>query len=142
MYNMVLYYCVLIVFSLHRESLKLILATDPIPRWFCHKKFGPFMNIMYVKWIDMIALGVIQSLISALNSNFQSSYIIQSLNLRNESPRDCCIHKMISFFLDVFSIDLKCFCFFLDVIAMNEIKENNYDVNILWKKEILYACGY
>jgi hypothetical protein len=29
MYNMVLYYCVLIVFSLRRESLKLILATDP-----------------------------------------------------------------------------------------------------------------
>jgi hypothetical protein len=24
------------VFSLHRESLKLILATDPLPRWFCH----------------------------------------------------------------------------------------------------------
>jgi hypothetical protein len=36
MYNMVLYLCVLIVFSLHRESLKLILATDPLPRWFCH----------------------------------------------------------------------------------------------------------
>jgi hypothetical protein len=26
----------LIVFSLHRESLKLILAMDPLPRWFCH----------------------------------------------------------------------------------------------------------
>jgi hypothetical protein len=37
MYNMVLYYYVLIVFSLHRESLKLILATDPLPRWFCHR---------------------------------------------------------------------------------------------------------
>jgi hypothetical protein len=37
MYNMVLYLCVLIVFSFHRESLKLILATDPLPRWFCHK---------------------------------------------------------------------------------------------------------
>jgi hypothetical protein len=36
MYNMVLYLCVLIVFSLHRESLKLILATDPLLRWFCH----------------------------------------------------------------------------------------------------------
>jgi hypothetical protein len=33
---MVLYLCVLIVFSLRRESLKLILATDPLPRWFCH----------------------------------------------------------------------------------------------------------
>jgi hypothetical protein len=33
---MVLYLCVLIVFSLHRESLKLILATDPFPRRFCH----------------------------------------------------------------------------------------------------------
>jgi hypothetical protein len=29
MYNMVMYYCVLIVFSLHRESLKLILVTGP-----------------------------------------------------------------------------------------------------------------
>jgi hypothetical protein len=36
MYNMVLYLCVLIVFSLKRESLKLILATDPLLRWFCH----------------------------------------------------------------------------------------------------------
>jgi hypothetical protein len=36
MYNMVLYLCVLIVFLLHRESLKLILATDPLLRWFCH----------------------------------------------------------------------------------------------------------
>jgi hypothetical protein len=33
---MVLYLCVLIVFSLHQESLKLILATNPFPRWFCH----------------------------------------------------------------------------------------------------------
>jgi hypothetical protein len=33
---MILYLCVLIVFSLHRESLKLILATDPSLRWFCH----------------------------------------------------------------------------------------------------------
>jgi hypothetical protein len=37
MYNMVLYLCVLIVFSLHRESLKFILAMDPLPRWFCHR---------------------------------------------------------------------------------------------------------
>jgi hypothetical protein len=36
MYNMVMYYYVLIVFSFRRESLKLILATDPLPRWFCH----------------------------------------------------------------------------------------------------------
>jgi hypothetical protein len=34
---MVLYLCVLIVFSLHRESLKLILATNPSLRWFYHK---------------------------------------------------------------------------------------------------------
>jgi hypothetical protein len=27
---------VLIVFSLRRESLKLILAMDPLSRWFCH----------------------------------------------------------------------------------------------------------
>jgi hypothetical protein len=30
-----LYLCVLIVFSLHRESLKLILAMNPFLRWFC-----------------------------------------------------------------------------------------------------------
>jgi hypothetical protein len=33
---MVLYLCVLIVFSLCQESLKLILTTDPFLRWFCH----------------------------------------------------------------------------------------------------------
>jgi hypothetical protein len=33
---MILYLCVLIVFSLHRESLKLILVMNPSPRWFCH----------------------------------------------------------------------------------------------------------
>jgi hypothetical protein len=33
---MVLYLCVLIVFSLHRESLMLILAMNPFLRWFCH----------------------------------------------------------------------------------------------------------
>jgi hypothetical protein len=38
MYNMVLYLCVLIMFSLYRESLKLILATDPLLRWFYHSK--------------------------------------------------------------------------------------------------------
>jgi hypothetical protein len=37
---MVLYLCVLIVFSLRRESLKLILATNPLPRWFCHIGVG------------------------------------------------------------------------------------------------------
>jgi hypothetical protein len=36
--------------------------------------------------------------------------------------RDCHGRKMISFFLDM--------------IAMNEIKENNYDMNILWKGNI------
>jgi hypothetical protein len=34
---MVLYLYVLTVFSLHREWLKLILATNPSPRWFCHR---------------------------------------------------------------------------------------------------------
>jgi ribulose-5-phosphate 4-epimerase/fuculose-1-phosphate aldolase len=33
---MVLYLCVLIVFSPHRELLKLILAMNPSSRWFCH----------------------------------------------------------------------------------------------------------
>jgi hypothetical protein len=28
--------------------------------------------------------------------------------------------------------------FFLDVVAMNEIKENTYDVNVLWKENIAY----
>jgi hypothetical protein len=44
MYNMVLYLCVLIVFSLRRESLKLILATDPLPRWFCHTDVAKFLG--------------------------------------------------------------------------------------------------
>jgi hypothetical protein len=35
---MVLYLCALIVFSLHRESLKLILAMNPSVRWFCHRQ--------------------------------------------------------------------------------------------------------
>jgi hypothetical protein len=30
--------------------------------------------------------------------------------------------------------------FFLDVIAMNEIKENNYDIVVLWKGNI--ACQW
>jgi hypothetical protein len=33
---MILYLCVLIVFSLRWESLKLILAMNPFPRWFYH----------------------------------------------------------------------------------------------------------
>jgi hypothetical protein len=33
---MVLYLCVLIVFSLCQESFKLILATNPSLRWFCY----------------------------------------------------------------------------------------------------------
>jgi hypothetical protein len=35
-------------------------------------------------------------------------------------------------------MDVKCLPFFLDVIVMNEIKENNYAVNVLWKWNI--AC--
>jgi hypothetical protein len=34
---------VLIVFSLHRESLKLILAMNPSPRWFCHRNLDDRM---------------------------------------------------------------------------------------------------
>jgi hypothetical protein len=30
-------------------------------------------------------------------------------------------------------MNIKCFSFLFDMIVMNEIKENNYDVNILWK---------
>jgi hypothetical protein len=39
---MVLYLCVLIVFSLRRESLKLILTENPSPRWFCHSKINDY----------------------------------------------------------------------------------------------------
>jgi hypothetical protein len=46
MYNMVLYLCVLIVFSLRRESLKLILAMDPLMRWFCHSNATYNKNFM------------------------------------------------------------------------------------------------
>jgi hypothetical protein len=45
---MVLYLCVLIVFSLRRESLKLILAMNPSPRWFCHT--GAAQNCSTVVW--------------------------------------------------------------------------------------------
>jgi hypothetical protein len=38
---MVLYLCVLIMFSLCQELLKLFLAMNPTPRWFCHKKKLP-----------------------------------------------------------------------------------------------------
>jgi hypothetical protein len=34
---------VLIVFSLHRESLKLILATNPFPRWFYRSTHNTFV---------------------------------------------------------------------------------------------------
>jgi hypothetical protein len=44
---------------------------------------------------------------------------------------------MISFFLDVIVMDIKYF-FFLDMIAINEMKENNYDANVLWKGNIAY----
>jgi hypothetical protein len=43
---------------------------------------------------------------------------------------------MLSFFLHVV-MNIKCFSFLFDMIVMNEIKENNYDVNILWK---WHAC--
>jgi hypothetical protein len=34
---MILYLCVLIIFSLYQEPLKLILVMNPFLRWFCHK---------------------------------------------------------------------------------------------------------
>jgi hypothetical protein len=58
---------------------------------------------------------------------------------------------MLSFFLDMIVMDVKCFPFFIrdchgcnmisfsrDMISMNEIMENNYDVNVLWKGNIAY----
>jgi hypothetical protein len=44
---MILYLCVLIVFSLHRESLKLILVMNPSSRWFCHNCEDLGMKICY-----------------------------------------------------------------------------------------------
>jgi hypothetical protein len=35
---MVLYWCVLMVFSLHQELLMLISETNPFLRWFCHSR--------------------------------------------------------------------------------------------------------
>jgi hypothetical protein len=52
MYNMVLYLCVLIVFSLRRESLKLILAMDPLSRWFCYNFI--YLNLMCLGWRNYI----------------------------------------------------------------------------------------
>jgi hypothetical protein len=40
----------LIVFLLHRKSLKLILATNPSPWWFCHNgytKYGHFFPLKH-----------------------------------------------------------------------------------------------
>jgi hypothetical protein len=51
---MVLYLCVLIVFSLHRELLKLILVTDPIPRWFYHSLM-PMTRPEQTWWEKMLA---------------------------------------------------------------------------------------
>jgi hypothetical protein len=48
---MVLYLCVLIVFSLHRESLRLILVMNPSPRWFCHIEHLVFIIWMAMNWL-------------------------------------------------------------------------------------------
>jgi hypothetical protein len=45
---MILYLCVLILFSLHQESLKLILAMNPFLRWFCHN----FPHVRIVKIVN------------------------------------------------------------------------------------------
>jgi hypothetical protein len=53
MYNIVLYLCVSIVFLLHRESLKLILAMDPLLRWFCHMDAvhgGQMPHVVHGRW--------------------------------------------------------------------------------------------
>jgi hypothetical protein len=53
---MVLYLCALIVFSLRRESLKLILAMNPSPRWFCHRVSdiqGTLTTTIIVEYIDL-----------------------------------------------------------------------------------------
>jgi hypothetical protein len=52
---MVLYLYVLIVFSLHRESLKLILVTNPSPRWLCHIIYVMFL-MLYVMHIYLVTL--------------------------------------------------------------------------------------
>jgi hypothetical protein len=59
---MVLYLRVLIVFSLHRESLKLILATDPFSKWFSH--MVKYKNSVYT----------IHDFISALSDSLVESH--------------------------------------------------------------------
>jgi hypothetical protein len=46
---MVLYLCVLIVFSLRRESLKLILVNEPLPEVFCHILFKLMCSSMSLR---------------------------------------------------------------------------------------------
>jgi hypothetical protein len=59
---MVLYLCVLIVFSIHRESLKLILAMNPSPRWFCHNYliFPPLNHLEAGReWFEKVVIGLL-----------------------------------------------------------------------------------
>jgi hypothetical protein len=52
---MVLYLCVLIVFSPRRESLMLILVMNPSQRWFCHIIYMMFL-MLYVLHIYLVTL--------------------------------------------------------------------------------------
>jgi hypothetical protein len=75
---MVLYYCVLIVFSLRRELLKLILATDPLPRWFCHNDSASTsrhdqvtLAASSLAWLDNIVASMIRYLHRATTKSHQ-----------------------------------------------------------------------
>jgi hypothetical protein len=67
-------------------------------------KNGPSRNIMCVKCMDMIALEeyyvckMHEHDCLERDSMSQYLHLIQSLNLRTKSPRDCCARKMLSFF--------------------------------------------
>jgi hypothetical protein len=76
---MVLYVYVLIMFSLHRELLKLILVMNPFPRWFCHTPAqGNYTFIViaveyFTKWIEAKLLTNVSS---ATIKKFSSQNII------------------------------------------------------------------
>jgi hypothetical protein len=85
MYNMVLYLCVLIVFSLRRESLKFILATDPLPRWFYH-------NLCNISFMGIVVLLNV-SFMDTVNDSIMCIISLNCLSVTkssSSSSRSCC----------------------------------------------------
>jgi hypothetical protein len=60
---MILYLCVLIVFSLRRESLKLTLAMNPFPRWFCHNRHAGQAQCIVFNSLTIVECGEVKLLI-------------------------------------------------------------------------------